>query len=296
MTENITVTKGSYGYNLAFTLKDSAGNARSLAGYSVKMQVWSPLVPATLLIDAAMSWTDATAGTCYYSVLSTNFTTVGVYCYAIKVYQDTTVIDIAQAGFITVTQYGGNYCILEEIKNELGIDNSNDDDLIQRKIKAVKTAIDDYCHRSFESTAATKYYDGCASPLFIDDLITVTTFSLDEDGDGTYESTLTTSDYVLRPSNNTPKTYVEINPNGDYGGFANGIPDGVKIVGTWGYSTVPEPIHEAAIIQTCRLYKRKDSAFQDVVGTPELGTFNVYKALDPDVKQMLKQYVKDRIC
>jgi hypothetical protein len=294
-TENFTVTKGSYGYNLNFTLKDSAGTARNMTGYSAKLQVWAPLAPGTLLIDSACSWTDITAGTLYYTVTNTNFTSVGVYQYCIKAYTDT-IVDLALSGFITVTQYGGNYCTLEEIKSELNIDDNDEDDIIQRMIIQSKSAIDDYCHRKFDTETATKYYDG-DSVLFIDDLVSVTTLQLDEDGDGTYEATLATTDYILYPRNEYPKTYIKINPNGNYGGFASDILDGVKIIGTWGYaSTVPEPVRRAAIIQTCRYFKRRESAYADVIGSAETGTMTVYKGLDPDVELLLNNpYRKTRI-
>ena len=299
-TENFTVAKGSFGYNLNFTLKNSAGIARNLDGYSVKLQMWTPLVPTTFLIDTDISWTDDTAGTCYYPVVLASFATVGVYQYAVIPYVGTTVLDPALTGFLTVTQYGGSYCTLEEIKSELKIENNLNDDIIQRMIPQVKTMIDDYCDRTFDvnSAASTKYYDGSNSPLYIDDLVSVTGTGagvfLDEDADGTYECTLTTSDYLLKPANKSPKKYIITTPYGDYGGFASGVPNGVKIIGMWGYSAVPEPIRRASIIQTCRWFKRKDSAFQDVVGTPELGTINVYKSLDPDVKQILQCYIKMR--
>ncbi len=301
-TENFTIAKGSFGYSLNFALKDSTGAARDLSGYSVKLQVWAPLVPGTLLLDTACTWTLDTAGTCYYTVAAaTTFATIGVFQYAVIPYVGTSVLDPALSGFITVTQYGGSYCTLEEIKSELGKQDNLQDDIIQRIIPQAKTAIDDYCGRAFDTqTVTTRYFDGSSSPLFIDDLVAITGTGaglyLDEDGDGTYECTLATTDYVLKPANNLPKTYIVVAPNGDYGGFASGIPNGVKIIGTWGYSsTVPEPIRRAAMIQTIRWFKRRESAFQDVVGTAELGTFNVYKGMDPDVKQILAPYIKTRI-
>jgi len=301
MTENFTVAKGSFGYNLNFALKDSAGTARNLDGYSVKLQMWAPLVPGTLLIDTAISWTDDTAGTCYYTIpAATTFATVGVYQYAVIPYIGSTVLDPALTGFITVTQYGGSYCTLEEVKSELKIDNNLNDDIIQRMIPQTKSAIDDYCDRTFDvnTTVGTKYYDGSFSPLYIDDLVSITGTGagvfLDEDADGTYEATLATSDYLLKPANKSPKTHIVVTPYGDYGGLAANVPNGVKIIGIWGYSAVPEPVRRAAIITTCRWFKRKDSAFQDVIGTSELGTLTVYRGLDPDVKQILQPYIKVR--
>ena len=52
----------------------------------------------------------------------------------------------------------------------------------------------------------------------------------------------------------------------------------------------PEPVRDAVLIQAARWWKRKDSAYQDVVGMPELGTVAVYKGLDADVKLMISPY------
>ena len=52
----------------------------------------------------------------------------------------------------------------------------------------------------------------------------------------------------------------------------------------------PEPIKEACLIQTMRWWTRKDSAFADVVGVPELGTVIAKKGLDPDVQNLLRPY------
>jgi len=190
-----------------------------------------------------------------------------------------------------------NYCALEDVKSELDITQDTYDDIIMLDIEAVKEFIDLYCNRSFDSTAETRYYDGAGSTLYIDDLASISGVSdgifLDEDGDRTYEITLTATDYIMYPLNSTPKTKIVIDTvNGDYSAFAPGVRKGVKITATWGYATVPADVKKAAVIQSCRWYKRRESSYQDVVGTPELGTINVYKSLDPDVKQILRGYRK----
>lgn len=52
----------------------------------------------------------------------------------------------------------------------------------------------------------------------------------------------------------------------------------------------PEPIKEACLIQTMRWWTRKDTAFADVIGVPELGTVVAKKGLDPDVKELLRPF------
>ena len=189
-----------------------------------------------------------------------------------------------------------NYCTLDEIKSELNITSDAYDDIIMLDIEAVKISFDSPGGRSFDTVATTKYYDGTDSTLYIDDLVSITGENdgifLDEDGDRAYEVTLASTDYILYPLNRTPKTKVIIDTiNGTYSSFAWGIKQGVKITATWGYqSTVPADIKKVAIIQACRWFKRKDSAFQDAVGSPETGELLVYKSLDPDVKLVLDKY------
>lgn len=54
----------------------------------------------------------------------------------------------------------------------------------------------------------------------------------------------------------------------------------------------PSPIMQACLISAMRSWKRKDSAYQDVVGNPETGQIVTSKGIDPDVKETIKQYRK----
>ena len=189
-----------------------------------------------------------------------------------------------------------NYCTLDEIKEELKITSEDKDNILQSIIEQVKEFIDGECKRHFDTeTATAKYYDGTGSLLFIDDLVLIDVggLVLDEDGDGTYESTMATTDYILYPLNRYPKTMIEINSNGAYSGFANGVRKGVKITGTWGYAaTVPKPIRRAAIMLTCRLFKRRDTAYATVVASTELGKFEVFRGMDADTQAMLNPFIR----
>ncbi len=57
----------------------------------------------------------------------------------------------------------------------------------------------------------------------------------------------------------------------------------------------PEPVVQACLMQTSRLWKRKDSGFASEVGLPQTGGFDVFRGLDPDVKQLLSSYRKPSI-
>jgi hypothetical protein len=105
-------------------------------------------------------------------------------------------------------------------------------------MEASSRAVDKYCHRWFYVLSATRYYAGAARTLFFqeDDILSITTLKTDEDGDGTFENTLTeNTDFFLYPLNGFPKFRIEINPDGNYGGFGAGIKRGIEIVGLFGY-------------------------------------------------------------
>ena len=133
-----------------------------------------------------------------------------------------------------------SYATLTELKAILGISSTTDDTPMRKILEAASRAIESYCNRRFYSTTETKYFDG-AITLWIPDLLSITTLKTDEDGDGTFENTLATTDYFLYGGgledtlNLYPRTRIEINPNGDYSSFANGVKKGVEIIGVWGY-------------------------------------------------------------
>ena len=52
----------------------------------------------------------------------------------------------------------------------------------------------------------------------------------------------------------------------------------------------PQPIVQACLITSMRAWKRKDSAYQDVVGGGPLGTVITSKGIDPDVAETIRQY------
>ena len=54
----------------------------------------------------------------------------------------------------------------------------------------------------------------------------------------------------------------------------------------------PGPIVEATIIQTARLWKRKDGAFAATTGFPETGQARASARLDPDLMLLLGMYRK----
>lgn len=127
-----------------------------------------------------------------------------------------------------------SYCSIADVKGTLGISSTTDDTIMRKMCEAASRAIDTYTNRFFYVQSATKYFDGHI-PLWVDDLLSITTIKTDEDGDGTFENTLTvTTDYLLYPLNSLPKTKVALSVDSGYGGFGI-FKKGCEIAGLWGY-------------------------------------------------------------
>lgn len=185
------------------------------------------------------------------------------------------------------------YCTLTEIKARLDITDTADDTILENIVEAASRHIDGYCNRRFYAASETRYFTPDAIDwLFVDDLLTVTTFKTDEDADRVYETTWATTDYDLEPVNATytgePYTMVTLPPTTRYAFPSHAR--AVQIVGSFGYaSTTPDAINEACLLIAARLFKRKDAPF-GVTGTAELGQLQVLPGEDQDAKRLLAPY------
>ncbi len=190
------------------------------------------------------------------------------------------------------------YATLDQVKLRLDRTDSSDDTALESCIEAASRAIDALCDRRFWSESeATRYYTAEFSDwLPVDDLQSITTISVDADGDRTYEANLSPSDYDLEPVNAPltgiafPYTSIRTRFTSSYY-FPAGIRHGVKIVGNFGWSAVPIGITEATIIQATRLYHRKDSPY-GVAGVGDFGRVSLLPRVDPDVNALCLPYIR----
>ncbi len=289
----------------------------------------------------------------------------------------------------------GCYCDLSELKDRIAITDTPDDAKLLHLLQSVSRAIDSYCRRHFYVATQTRYYDGDAGTVYVTDqytertseylarlnvhdLLTVSSITMDSNGDATYEDSLDSDDYILYPYDAYPKTRIDMDlRRGSYGSWAKGQ-QAIQIVGTWGYgdgqnaspvldsgctgtaasttaTTVtlsdqsvleigqnvllgtermyvrtltdattdsgtvyrgingstaatqanvavyvyqyPEEVREATLIGAAKLWKRKDSAFATMSGTPALGQIEVTRGLfkDPDITALLAPFVRRRV-
>jgi hypothetical protein len=167
-----------------------------------------------------------------------------------------------------------------------------DDATIAGAIGAVSRMIDDYCGRQFFAGSAgeTRYFSPSDLRIcYTDDLVSITEVATDDGLNRTFSNVWATTDWEYGPRNASahgrPYTWIQVTPNGN-----NAFPgwrDSVRIKATYGWSTVPAQVQQACLIQSLRLFKRKDAPF-GVMGTAEMGQLMVIPKLDPDIVTLLR--------
>ena len=159
------------------------------------------------------------------------------------------------------------YVTLEEFKNSLSeagmTSNAPDDEVMESIITDVSRHIDAQTGRRFYSTTADEtrtYSTANRRRVFTDDILSVTTLKVDYDGDRTYATTISSTDYDLAPDNallnGEPYTYIELAPL-----CVENFPQyrrGVQVVGKFGYSaTTPADIRQACLLICVSLYQAR---------------------------------------
>jgi hypothetical protein len=179
-----------------------------------------------------------------------------------------------------------DYTTASAVKALLGITDTVEDTEIGLAITAASRMVDHFCRRQFgqEPSDSTRYYEITGDTVAVGDYMAApTTVSVEQ---GTEVTALTiTTDYRLHPRNSVAdgKPYTHIYLENSYGMDA-----WLKVVGTLGWSSVPDLIEQATQIQALRLFKRKDAAF-GIAGSPETGSeMRLLSKLDPDVEVLLR--------
>ncbi len=207
------------------------------------------------------------------------------------------------AGVYTIVAVTRNTITVNESLTTLSAGNSTtisahesleDDTAMEASINAASRFIDKFTGRKFYASTETRVYNPHdTQTMYVDDLLSVTTFKTDDNGDGTFETSWATTDYDLKPYNaaldGKPYTWVEISSGGNHT-FPVSVKKCVQIAGSYGYSSsVPPEVKMACLIQASRLWKRKDSPF-GIAGTSELGMMQMIPKLDADVRLLLEPF------
>ena len=192
-----------------------------------------------------------------------------------------------------------SYATLAQFKAAVGITDSTDDTALQNVLDATDTLIDLHCDRKtgFGTASETRYYTAeDYQYVLTDDLVSVTTLQTDDDANGTYETTWTSgTDFVLAPVNSALDgfPYTEIDTSVSWPrNFPKDVYIGVKVVGVFGFPSVPAAVVQAEIIQAGAVWSSRTSPF-GVIGSADLGgILRQTRALHPEAALILEPYRK----
>lgn len=194
-------------------------------------------------------------------------------------------------------------------KAYIGLSGTAQDDNIDKALDSASRLIDAICGRKFsqDDSANAKVFTPKNS-LYLDtpDISTTTGLivKLDDNDDGTYETTLTiNTDFIVEPSNPRiihitggttyyePYNKITILDTRSSERFDPTIKNNVQVTAKWGYSAIPEDIKTATLIQALRYFKRKDTPF-NTYGDVNTGVSELFSRIDPDVQTILKGHKK----
>ena len=197
-----------------------------------------------------------------------------------------------------------DYFTSDELKARLNITGTILDAEVDRACSATTELIDEYKRLStgrrvhYLPTVETRYY----TPehyhdlmLSVDDVQGITEVAIDRTRNYSYSETWTArTDYVMEPANNP----LEGKPQRTV--VRNTIvarpfpvhPQSVRVTGTFGWSTTPNLVTQAASLLAARLFTRKDSPFGILTVGLDAAAVRLPRT-DPDVAQLLDSVDSD---
>ena len=188
------------------------------------------------------------------------------------------------------------YCTLADVKSALRITDTLDDSLIESSINSASRMIDQYCNRYFYSGSPgeVRYYQANDGYMcWVDDLQVLTELKTAATDPLIFDTTWESGDYqLLNPNqiaNGAYSPYYAITATDNYLFPVWADMALVKVTGTFGWASVPEPVKFASIIQASRLFKRLESPL-GVAGVSDIGIMRVGANIDGDVAQLINPF------
>lgn len=198
------------------------------------------------------------------------------------------------------------YLTAQEASDYIGQQFDDGTGIVDDVVTAVSRMIDHHCGRHFYSTGVTpaaRLFDATTGYRIdlgaFNDLQSVSTLKTDEDGDGTWETTVSSSDYQLCPVGATARApeaepYTSIRLLSTASAFpldaGNGRRGLIQITGVWGWAAVPIDVKQAARILVAEMAKLKDAPF-GTVGNDVTGFFRAPTQMPARARQLLQPYV-----
>ena len=200
------------------------------------------------------------------------------------------------------------YCTQNQLKAFVGIptSDSEDDDLLDDAINAASRQIDAFCGRQFyQDGAATarKFFTDDLYRLRVDDISTETglVVKYDDDDDGTYETTVSSSDYQVLPINGVvggiqgnPFYIIELISDSTHEWPLDYSSNRARaeITAKWGYATTPEQIRQATLMLASELFAMRNAPL-GVAGVGDFGVVNIQQ--NREITRMIAPFRKGTV-
>ncbi len=212
-----------------------------------------------------------------------------------------------QAGTWTAQPVGraAYYTSAEELQERLGLSGSSYTQTQLMAVQAATSWVNGHCGRHFNQVTETRtFMPRDVYELVIDDIVSVTSFTLDYNGAGVYDTSWVQDvnyqlvrgmDEFNMLASGEPRPYTRARVT-NVAGAGNWFPfiypfsrlDRVKITGAWGWPAVPAAVRNASLQLAVEMYKLKDAPF-GVAGSIDLGAIRIVGA-NPMIGLLLEPY------
>lgn len=190
---------------------------------------------------------------------------------------------------------GDPYATTAELKSRVGISDAADDTPLGEALSAASRWIESWCRRQFNQTTAASarlFYPESCGLVVVDDFHTTTDLVIktDSGADGTYETTVASTNYELLPLNGVV--------GGESGwpywrirAVRTTLPTGtgrasVQVTAQWGWAAVPAGVKQATLIIAQETFKLKDT----YAGQAGFGDMEMVVRRAPQALDLLKPY------
>lgn len=187
-----------------------------------------------------------------------------------------------------------DYITLGQLKAHLRLDagDTEFDPQLERVITSVSAWIDEHCQRHFwqdgtDVLPVTRSFDAQNRRVLrlgeYNDLAEIDTLTVDGE-------VWTSAEYrLLRGHGDTRRPYVEVKAVGSKTFPLPELQD-IDIAGVWGWPAVPYQVPEAGLIQSARIFKRREAP-EGVLGINSFGVVRLSGRLDIDVASNLNNLI-----
>lgn len=188
------------------------------------------------------------------------------------------------------------YASADDLRQAIGKLTAGDDDELWEVLSAASRLIDGLCQRSFDRVTDTRYFDGSGTGhLWVDDLVSVSSIKMDQDGDDSFEdeTALAATDYYLWPYNaareGKPYEALKMARNGNYSQWGKGERM-VQVAGVFGWPNVPKPIERATIIAAKDILDRQREPYTLSLASLEGADIKLSPSAQSIINRLIRRY------